>query len=151
QFLKACQVSGAARVVPALTLCMFGLGGIIDALLNWWVIGNTPLVSGSEILLYLFIGITLAIPEKWRGLARTLALVTFGLALVYVYLQGIWGGLLLLGTTGLVVASFSFAQQKNALQGIAFVLVLFSIAAFIVPDHWLVSRLPSYAHESHID
>jgi|TARA_A100001391_G_scaffold205468_1_gene207770 diguanylate cyclase (GGDEF)-like protein len=149
--IRNCRVQGAARFLPALALLFFGLGGLIDTLVNLFFFDRVPLVSWGEIILYSLTGLTLGLTGQTVWPARILSLITLTAALTYTFLSGIWGVLLLVGALGLVAATYPVSQQRRVCVSIAGLLFLLSFFAFLVPDDWVVSRLQSYAHETHID
>ncbi|MAL00614.1 MAG: hypothetical protein CL536_00425 [Alcaligenaceae bacterium] len=150
-FIRMCSVYGAARFLPALALLFFGLGGLLDAVINLLFFARVPLVSWGEITLYISTGLTLGLAAHWVWPGRILALVTLVVAVAYTYSAGLWGGLLLVGAFGLIATTFPLPKQKLVCLLIAALLLFLSFFAVIVPDDWVVSRLQSYAHETHID
>ncbi|MAK56804.1 MAG: hypothetical protein CML17_13340, partial [Pusillimonas sp.] len=63
-------LSGATRHIPVLALLFFGLGGLVDAVVNLLFFGRAPLLSWNEIALYLLTGLTLGAAAKQVWPAR---------------------------------------------------------------------------------
>ena len=87
-FIRICSVDSAARFLPALALLFFGLGGLLDAVINLLFFARVPLLSWAEIILYVSTGLTLGLAAHWIWSGRILALATLVVAVAYTYSAG---------------------------------------------------------------